>query len=78
MLDCLKEAERIKDRLRACTTKRQVDRVADDERESFMKLRKSGGFGPVLAIQIQNLKSYMLRVEIPMNQKKGGGEEPSP
>jgi len=63
-MDTLKEAERIKDRLRSCKSKDEVMDVANEEREKYFELKKAGGFGPVMAIQIQNLKAYMIKVAL--------------
>lgn len=55
----LEEANRIKDRLRACDTADQVRNVADEERETVREMAKSAE-GKTQAIQIANLKAYML------------------
>lgn len=64
MMDDLKEADRIKDRLRACKSRRQVEEVANEERAAYRALADGDGLGPVLAIQIGNLKSYMIKVAL--------------
>lgn len=53
----LDEANRIKDRLRACKTAAEVHKVADEEREAVRSMAKTDN---VLAIHIVNLKAYML------------------
>lgn len=63
-MDAVDEAERIKTRLRACKTPQEVNDVANEERENFRRLQGGGGFGPVLAIQIKNLKAYMIRIKL--------------
>ncbi|WP_120636038.1 hypothetical protein [Ruegeria sp. EL01] len=55
------EATRIKARLRACTTKAEIDCVANEERDTVMGMRDAPGHGPALFEQIKNLKQYMLR-----------------
>jgi hypothetical protein len=60
-LNVVNEANRIKDRLRACTSKDEIERVADEERETVMGMRDAPGHGPALFEQIKNLKQYMLR-----------------
>lgn len=51
------EAERIKDRLRACKTPDEVNAIADEERANVKALAETDR---VMAIQIANLKAYML------------------
>jgi uncharacterized protein GlcG (DUF336 family) len=53
------QAERIKDRLRACTTPQEIHAVADEERAAVLELAKDPETKP-LAIQIANLKAYRL------------------
>lgn len=53
------EAERIKDRLRACTTPDEVEAVADEERANVKALAVTD---KTMAIQIANLKSYTLKM----------------
>ncbi|GGE30102.1 hypothetical protein GCM10011360_17710 [Primorskyibacter flagellatus] len=55
----LEEANRIKDRLRACRTADEVRNVADEERETVLEMAKTPE-GKTQAIQIANLKAYTL------------------
>ena len=55
------EAERIKNRLRLCLTRREVNEVANDEREAVKSLAASADT-KVMAIQIANLKNYKLKM----------------
>lgn len=52
-------ADRIKDRLRACKTEAEVKSVADEERAAVMDMATTPE-GKTLAIQIANLKAYVL------------------
>ncbi len=56
----MSEAERIKDRLRACTCASEIHAVADEERDAVKSMFEGGETKP-LAIQIANLKAYRLR-----------------
>ena len=51
------ESDRIKDRLRACTTPQEVHEVADQERAAVRALAQTD---KTQAIQIANLKAYRL------------------
>ena len=51
------EPERIKNRLRQCTTIKQVEAVADEEREAVKALAKTDR---TMAIQIANLKAWKI------------------
>jgi len=51
----MNESERIKDRLRACTTRQEIDAVADEERGAVRAMTDK-----TQAIQISNLKAHML------------------
>ena len=53
------EVERIKDRLRACTTPQEIHAVADEERAAVRALHADPETKPQ-AIQIANLKAYRL------------------
>lgn len=53
------EAERIKNRLRDCTTPKQIAQVADEERAAVKALAVTDR---TFAIQIANLKSYLLKM----------------
>ncbi len=53
------EAERIKKRLRECKRRAEVNAVADDERKVVMAMLETD---KVMAIQISNLKHYMLKM----------------
>lgn len=55
------EANRIKDRLRACTTVEQVDKVADEERDTVLEMKGASFDGNAMFHQIRNLKIYRLR-----------------
>jgi hypothetical protein len=56
----LAEANRIKDRLRACTTADEVKQVAEEEREKVMGWKDKGGNQGAMFYHIINLKKYML------------------
>lgn len=56
----LTEAERIKDRLRACTTLEDVERVAAEERGTVSGWRGQPGDAGVMFVQIVKLKAHML------------------
>lgn len=53
------EAERIKDRLRACKTVEDVQIVANEERAAVQDMAKTD---KTMAIQIANLKTYKLKM----------------
>ena len=57
----LDEANRIKDRLRACTTVEEVEQVASEEREQVMAWKDKGGNQGAMFYHIANLKKYMIR-----------------
>lgn len=59
------EAERIKDRLRACKTVQEIHDVADQERSAVKAL---AGVDRTQAIHVANLKSYMLTRLEPNNE----------
>ncbi len=61
-MDVIAEANRIKERLRTCTTVEQVYAVACEERAAVAAMAKLED-GKPLAIQMANLKAYRL-VEI--------------
>lgn len=56
----IQEANRIKDRLRACGTPQEVEAVATEERAKVKAMREMGGEGETMAWQIINLKAHML------------------
>ena len=58
----LQEANRIKDRLRACTTAAEVERVSDEERDTVMGWNeaKKGTTEHVMSLHIINLKKRMI------------------
>lgn len=56
----IKEANRIKDRLRACSTVEEVNQVADEERETVMSWKDKGGNQGAMFYHIANLKKYMI------------------
>jgi len=65
-MNVIEEANRIKDRLRACTSKDQIETVADEERETVLAMKDVTGDGAAMSHQIRNLKGYMLRqVDLP-------------
>lgn len=53
------EAKRIKDRINACQSVDEVNKVADEEREAYKKLAAMKG-GKPLARQIVNLKVFRI------------------
>lgn len=59
-MNVISEANRIKDRLRACTSAEQIEQVADQERAAVTAMATDAD-GKPLAIQIANLKRYRLR-----------------
>lgn len=61
MIPAIKEANRICDRLRACTTVEEVNRVADEERETVMRMKGQEGTVGGMFRNIANLKKYMIR-----------------
>tara|TARA_R110000851_G_scaffold22626_11_gene67019 strand:- start:1351 stop:1572 length:222 start_codon:yes stop_codon:yes gene_type:complete len=67
--DDIKEMNRIKDRLRAALDVKALKAVADDEREVVQKFAANPETKE-LAIQISNLKSYLLNVELPAKEKR--------
>lgn len=56
----LTQADRIKARLNSCATPRQVHEVADAERAEVQAMAKGSADGKTMAIQIANLKAYIL------------------
>lgn len=56
----LSEANRIKDRLRACTTVEEVKQVADEERDTVMSWQGKEGTEGAMFHHIVNLKKYMI------------------
>lgn len=62
----LEQANRIKARLRACTTVEEVEQVAEDERETVMRWAEypDESCEKVMSIHIINLKSHMLKHQI--------------
>ena len=59
-MSVLAEANRIKERLRACTTVEEVEQVAADEREKVSSWKDKGGNQGAMFFHIINLKKYML------------------
>ena len=53
------EVERIKDRLRECTTQDDIHKVSEEERAAVLGFQESE---PVMVIQITKLKNHMLRM----------------
>lgn len=62
--ELMKEVDRIKDRLRACCSRAEVEQVADEERENVVAMQDQPG-GATQAIMISNLKSYVLKYRVP-------------
>jgi hypothetical protein len=60
MSPAIKEANRICDRLRACTTVEEVNQVADEERAVVMSLRGQEGTVGGMFYNIAHLKKYMI------------------
>ncbi|MEL6467088.1 MAG: hypothetical protein AAFQ58_19170 [Pseudomonadota bacterium] len=58
-MQVIAEANRIKDRLRACKTRDEIERVAAEERATVINMRVAVG-GKPLAIQIAHLKARMI------------------
>ncbi len=58
--DMIAEANRISDRLRACTTVEEVNQVADEERAVVMSLRGQEGTVGGMFYNIAHLKKYMI------------------
>lgn len=59
-MSLLDESHRIQRRLDACTTKDQVQNVADEERQAVVDMQATPE-GKTQAIIISNLKAYMLK-----------------
>lgn len=55
------EANRIKDRLRSCTTLDEIERVADEERDTVLGMKGASCDGNAMFHQIRNLKIYKIR-----------------
>lgn len=60
-MDVVTEANRIKDRLRACTSIPELERVANEERATVLNMKDGEGHGPVMYLHIRNLKNLMMR-----------------
>ncbi|MBO9398749.1 hypothetical protein J7400_18915 [Shimia sp. R9_2] len=60
-MDALAEANRIKDRLRACTSAKELEQVANEERAAVLKMKDGEGHGPAMYLHIRNLKNLMMR-----------------
>jgi len=60
-MDVIAEANRIKDRLRACKTRAEVEDVADQERAQVKAMHDQGGEPQTLAGHIVRLKEQCLR-----------------
>lgn len=60
-MDVLSEARRIKARLVACTTTEEVDSVSDEERATVMQMKAGTGHGPVMYLQIRNLRNLLVK-----------------
>ncbi|GLO70322.1 hypothetical protein VWZ88_12615 [Phaeobacter sp. JH20_36] len=63
------EANRIKERLSACTTVEEVERVAEEERAAVMAMQGKGGNQGAMFYHIINLKKYMI------NEIKRAGQD---
>lgn len=59
-MSVLSEAERIKDRLRACTTAADVEAVAAEERATVMGWKDHPGDAGAMFHHVVNLKKFML------------------
>jgi hypothetical protein len=60
MIPVVQEANRIKERLRACTTVDEVNQVADEERATVMGWKDKGGNQGAMFYHIASLKKYMI------------------
>ena len=58
-MDVISEANRIKDRLRACQDVAEVETVAADERDTVMRWKGQKGDAGVMYLHILNLKTFM-------------------
>ena len=61
MKDLLSEANRIKGLMRKCKTEAELEAVADQERANVQAMNRAGGEAKTLAIQIVNLKAFLLQ-----------------
>ena len=59
-MNVLKEATRIKERLRACTSAEEVKAVADQERATVMSWKGRSGDAGAMFHHIVNLKQFMI------------------
>lgn len=59
-MDVISEANRIKERLRACQDGAEVEAVAAEERDTVMGWKGQPGDVGVMFIHILNLKNYMV------------------
>jgi len=66
----LKEARRIKDRLRACQSAEEVEAVADEERGAVMGLKGQQGDAGAMFHQIASLKAYLINHLHPRTQRR--------
>lgn len=66
----LKEARRIKDRLRACQSAEEVEAVADEERETVYGMQGDKGDGDSMFHQIAFLKAYLINHHHPQTQRR--------
>ena len=60
-MDVLSEARRIKARLIDCSTMEEVDAVSDEERATVMQMKAGTGHGPVMYLQIRNLRNLLVK-----------------
>lgn len=60
-MDFLSEASRIKARLNACSTMVEIDAVSDEERATVMQMKAGNGHGPVMYMQIRNLRNLLVK-----------------
>ena len=58
--DAVAECQRISDRLRGAQDRAEVNLIADDERQAVKKMASVEASKP-LALNISNLKNYMLK-----------------
>ncbi len=68
-MDILTETDRIKDRLRTCTSAKEINAVADEERATVKEIAATED-GKPLAKQISNMKVWLLGI-LAEQQKRG-------
>lgn len=60
-MSVIEEGHRIKDRLRDAETEDEIERIADEERETVLGMKDTTPDGNAMYHQIKNLKLFMLR-----------------